>query len=698
MWPWADLHLLDEAALVSRGLRISLGELWKPGEGGLAAAVVGFGEGCTGSFVSEEGLILSNHHCAYPAIQRNSTPEKNLLEEGLWARKKSDELPGHGTRVYVFRTQSDVTGKILGELKQGLSDEETIRQVEAKEKALVALCEQKPHTRCRISRENDGLRFLLLENQELLDIRLVAAPPSALGNFGGEEDNFRWPRHTLDFALARAYVAPDGTPRALHADNVPYKPKRWLRLEPRGVEEGDLVMVLGTPGRTHRYATAAELAWQEKWHYPTRERLFTEWLAALEAAAQAVPASRIPSASRVRALENGRTHARGMREGFRRRRILAGKEAEERRYRAWLGKDPERKRRWSRALDDLTAHELAGQARRERDLLLGYLTWGVTLLDAAQTIVKWAHERPKPDAEREPGYQDRDRERLRSKLEHAQRSFHPAADQAVLAFFLRRLGALGPKDRPEALQKALGGDWSDGRIRAFVAALYQGTRLTDSKARLAAMDEPLAALARKPDSALRLGLALHADWEAARRRQKAEEGARLRLRRPYLESLIAFRGKRFYPDANLTPRVSFAHVAGYSPSDGVWHHPVTTLSGLLHKVRDAPPFALPAPLLERLEAWQHGSGEDPARRRLPLCFLSNADTSGGNSGSPVLDARGRLVGLNFDRVFENVSGDFGYRPESSRNIMVDIRFVLFYLREILGAEALTRELGASKPR
>ncbi len=691
MWPWADLGRLDEAALRRRGLRISLASLWTPGRGGLAGAVVGVGNGCTGSFVSPTGLVITNHHCAFQAIQRNSTPERDLIATGYLAASRDQELRGYGTRIYVFRNQTDVTRKITAALPKGADDYTVLRAIEAREKALVSACEKKPHTRCWISRENDGLRFLLLENTEIKDLRLVAAPPKALGNYGGESDNFRWPRHTLDFTLMRAYVAPDGTPRAYHKDNVPYRPKHFLRIQPQGIRAGDFVMVLGTPGRTHRYATATEVAWNQHWYYPFRERLFREWIGILRATARRTPAARLPTASRVKTLDNALTHARGMLAGLRRRHILADKRALQTRYRAWLDADPTRRARWGRALPDLAAFEKASERERERDLLLRYLFWGVTLARTLRTVVKWAHEQTHPDADRDPGFQQRDRERLRSRLRYAQRSFNVEADKAVFAYFLKRLAALPPGQRIQAFQRALGGNTSDASIRAFLDRLYANTALTKADARVATLDQPLARLRQSPDPALRLGLALHPELEAWEKRRKTREGARFRLRRPWLDSLIAFRGKRFYPDANLTPRVSFAHVAGYAPRDAVWYRPFTTLAGLLAKETGTPPFVVPAAVQRAARARAHDA--NAPTRALPVCFLSNADTTGGNSGSPVLDGQGHFVGINFDRVYENVSGDFGYRRDTSRNVMVDVRYILWYLRRVVHADAVLKELG-----
>jgi hypothetical protein len=684
MWPWADLGTLDEAALRRRGLQLRLADLWTPGQGGLAEAVVNLNDGCTASFVSDDGLLLTNHHCAYGSIQRNSTPGRDLLKDGFAARTRKDELPGHGAKIFVFVGQEDVTAKVLAGLAPDLADEARARAVEAREKALVGECEQRPAARCRISRENDGVRFLLLETREIRDVRLVAAPPAALGEYGGETDNFQWPRHTLDFALIRAYVGPDGKPAEPAPANVPYRPRRHLRLAPGGVAEGDLVMVLGMPGRTDRYATATALEEEVTWHYPRRRELFRAWGEVLASAAKEIPAARLLVASRRKGLDNALTHAEGMLAGFARRGILAARQAEEAAYRRWLAADPGRQQRFGGALDALTAWERAAGQTRDLDFLLRYLVGGVDLIAFAATITRWAIERQKPDAERERGYQDRDRASLLAALKHAQRSYHPAADQRAAGFFLERLRRLPAGSRLAALDRALG----PSKVKAFVERLYRGSRLHDETVRVALFDRPLAELRKQKDPALELLLALRPELDAYEARQRARAGARLRLRPPYLASMVAFRGKQFYPDANLSPRASFAHVAGYAPRDGAWHRPFTTLSGLLAKHTGKDPFEVPAALREAVKAGKHRGHVVPALGDVPVCFLSNADTTGGNSGSPALNGRGEVVGLNFDRVYENVSGDFGYRRETSRNVMLDVRMIRFYLGEVMGAPGL----------
>jgi len=694
MWPWTSLGELDEQALRKRGLEIPLADLWTQGKGGLARAAVGL-RGCSASFVSPDGLLLTNHHCAFQAIQRNSTEEHNLLRDGFLARSREEERDGHGVRAQVFATHTDVTERILGGMPTGLNDLERMEHIESREKQIVAECEQRPDTRCEVSRYNDGLSFVLLERTELRDVRLVAAPPRSLGEFGGEVDNWRWPRHTMDFALLRAYVAPDGNPAAYDEKNVPYRPERHFSVGWRGVAPGDLVLVVGTPHRTARYRTSASVAEDAGWYYPTRLDLFTAWIDLLERTCRELPDSCLPTAGQSKSLANGRTNAEGMIAGLARNRVLERKAEIEGRWRAWVAADVERERRWGNALDELIAFVEADRPGRDRDLLIRYLLWGNKLLGFARTITKWAAEQRRPDAEREPGFQERDRENLASDLEQAQRSLHWEADRRVLAFLLGRMGALGEGERLRAIDDELGGDWSAASIERLTRRLYGASRLGDATFRAERFGENIGVLDQGGDPAIRLALALMPELDAFDDRAKARAGAYSRLRPPYVESLVAMLGAEFYPDANGSPRVSFATVTGYRPRDGVWHTPLTTLDGLLAKVTGEEPFDAPASVTDAIRARELGRFADEALGDVPVCFLSNADTTGGNSGSPALDGKGELVGLNFDRVYENIAGDYGYNPELSRNIMVDVRAILWYLDRVAGADHLLRELGVT---
>ncbi len=699
-WPWTSLDQMDERGLFARGLKLRLDEIWTPGQGGIARAAVGL-KGCSASFVSPDGLLITNHHCAHRAIQRNSTDERNLLEEGFLASSREAELDGHGLRVLLFLRHRDVTQEVLGGMADGMSDLERIEHIEKREKEIVKKCEEKPDTRCLVSRENSGLRFVLLEKLELRDVRLVAAPPESLGSYGGEVDNWRWPRHSMDFALLRAYVDRDGKPAEYDPSNVPFHPEEHFQVSVDGVSQDDLVMVLGTPYHTDRYKTAHDVREALEWYYPLREDLFSEWIRVLERTCEEVPDSCIPTASRVRGLGNGLTNARGMIAGLKRADLVNRKMQQHKEWAEWVEADPERSARWGSAHDDLVAYLEKSQAGRDRDFLIKYVLMGSQALGFARTITKWAAERQKPDGEREPGYQERDREDLLSDLKQAQRSLHIEADRRVLVMFLARLGRLPDGERLQAFDSALmapltlAPDYGEASLERYVDALYAGTTLGDEAERERLFGASLDELKASPDTMIQLALALAPELDAWDTRKKEHAGALSRLRPPYLESLIEMRGARFYPDANASPRISFATVAGYSPRDGVWHTPISTLSGLLEKATGKEPFDPPEAVIEAIKAGEHGAYADEALGDVPVCFLSNADTTGGNSGSPVLDGHGRLVGLNFDRVYENIAGDYGYNPELSRNIMVDVRVVLWYLDVILGARNLLDEMDVS---
>jgi hypothetical protein len=700
MWPWTALEQMDERGLFARGLKLRLAEIWTPGEGGLARAAVGL-RGCSASFVSEDGLLITNHHCAHRAIQRNSTPERNLLEQGFLARSRAEELDGHGLKVLVFQKHSDVTDRVLEGMAGDLSDLERIRHIEKREKEIVKECEAKPDTRCEVSRENDGLRYVLLEKLELRDVRLVAAPPESLGSYGGEVDNWRWPRHSMDFTLLRAYVDREGKPAEYGPDNVPYHPAEHFQVCADGISQDDLVMLLGTPYHTARYSTAFEVRQALEWYYPMRVSLFSEWIRILEATCQEIPESCIPTASRVRGLNNGLTNAEGMIAGLERANLVSRKDGEHKEWVDWVHADPKRSERWGKTHDELVRYLDERTKGRDRDFLTRYLLRGSQVLGFARTITKWASERRKPDEEREPGFQERDRENLLSDLKQAQRSLHITADKRTLVLFLTRLDTLPADERLQAIDEALRDpvtletDFSPASVQRYVKTLYAGTTLGDEASREALFNSSFAELEASEDTMIQLALALKPALDAWNDRKKEREGGLARLRPPYLESLIEMRGARFYPDANASPRIAFATVTGYSPRDGVWHTPFTTLTGLADKATGEEPFDPPREVLDAIKARNFGTYADEKRDDVPVCFLSNSDTTGGNSGSPVLDGHGRLVGLNFDRVYENIAGDFGYNPELSRNVMVDVRVVLWYLEVILGAGHLLQEMHVS---
>jgi len=705
-WPPEALATLGEARwaeLAARGLELGATDLWDGKGGGLLTAVLGLG-GCTGAFVSEEGLFLTNHHCAFGAIQLASTPEKNYLRDGFVARSRAEEVPARGGvgRVRILTRLSDVTDRVRGPKSAFARAKDDAARETAVEKArseIVAECEKQPDRRCAVAAFEDGRTYRLMEQTEFRDVRLVYAPPRGVGDFGGEVDNFRWPRHAGDFTLLRVWAAPGGAPAAHARENVPYRPKRWLRVSTRGVSEGDVVMIAGYPGRTQRYLTPSAVENLESWFYPLRSRTFTDLIAILEAEGKKDPDTALRVSGAVKGYGNGETNARGQIEGLARNGVAARARAEAKELEDFLAARKDLPAEWTAApaeLEKVLARDRVGQERRffleEIERLSSYLS-------SALSAVRRADERRKPDLEREPGFQERDLERARQQEKDRTLSLAPAAARKALAYLVEKAREAS-KDAPiRPFDEAFGKDAGRAAIEMRLAEMDAATSLSDEKVRLANVDAPLASLSASADPYVKLAVALHADLAAIRQKRKETNGALLVWRPLYLSALEALRrskGKAIYPDANSTLRVSFASVKGYSPREAVTYTPRTSLLGVLEKSQAEEPFVVPARVLEAARAGRHGRWGDEALGSVPVGFLTDGDTTGGNSGSPTMNGKGEVVGLNFDRVWENVAGDFGWRPERSRNVNVDLRYALWMMEEVDGAAHLVKELLPAK--
>ena len=698
MWPPDQLGTLDWAGLEARGLALGPADLWNGGDGGLLRAVVNL-EGCSAGFVSGEGLIASNHHCVYDAIQEHSTAQRNLIDLGYTATTRGGELPAKNARVLVLERIEEVTPRVAAAADAaGADDLARMKAIERAQKELVAACEQEPGFRCSVGADWGGLRYVLYGSRELRDVRLVFAPPDGVGEYGGEVDNWMWPRHTGDFAFVRAYVAPDGRPAPYAESNVPYRPTRWFSLSTTGVRPGDLVMVAGYPGRTQRYLPAVAVERDLTWWYPRREEVFGDWIGILEAEGRTDPEAAVRVAGTVKSLANSRKNAEGMIAGIARNGVLPKRRAEEAELRAWIAADPARAARFAGVLDELDAVYARERSTREKDFLLRLIPRAGVVPGAAATITRWAREQARPDLEREPGYQERDRARLVAALEREQQDLAPGAERRVLAYLLGRALELPPDQRIAAVDRLLAPALEPGAdrvavVEAFTKALYAGTKLADLPSRVALFGASRRLLEAGGDPAIGFALALEPERLEMETRDKATAGALARLRPRHAELLIAWRGGRVYPDANSTLRVAFGTVKGYSPREAVTMAPQTTLAGLLAKHTGKAPFDAPAALVAAADRKDFGPWVQSDLASVPVNFLSDSDTTGGNSGSPVLNGKGQLVGLNFDRVFENVAGDYGWSPLYSRNVMVDVRYVLWMLDRVAGAAPILAELG-----
>ncbi len=658
-------------------------------------AVVSLG-GCTASFVSDLGLLVTNHHCVVGHLQRAQKEGEDLVETGFYAPARQDERSGgKAARVFVTQSFEDVTEKVAGKIPAKTDDVQRKALIDERTKKLVADCEKPGGLRCRVASYYEGLRYTLVRQLELRDVRLVMAPPDAVGNYGDEIDNWHWPRHAGDFAFLRAYIGRDGKPADYSPDNVPYAPPQRLVVSPRGISPGEFVMIAGYPGHTERWRTAGEVERDAALRLPAYIDDGTWALDMLESVARELPSEAVKVNVPRSYLSNGVFNARWTLEAFKRTNVVGAATARDEALRRWVNADSARAATYDPVLTELAARVSLRDADFERDRVMGWVGRS-DLLSTARSLYRWSRERQKPDAKREIGYQSRDEARYAARLADMQASLSFEAERRLLEHFLARAIALpagrgsaellawvnasGPAGNPETMAKAA------------VARLFADPALASAESRLAWFKQGPAAFEASRDGFISLAVALRPYDDARERESKDDAGAYARLRPRYAEAMRLFDPTRVYADANGTLRVTFGTVQGYRPRDAVTYAPQTTVHGVVEKMGPHP-FDPPAALVSAIGAGKWGSYADPALGTVPVDFLSDLDITGGNSGSPTLDAKGRLVGLAFDGNVEGIASDYVFDAQMARTIHVDVRYLLWYLDAVAQADGLLRELG-----
>lgn len=665
-------------------------------------AVISLG-GCTASFVSSSGLAITNHHCARGSVQYNSTPEANYLEDGFLAGRFSDELPAApGTRIYVTLDVRDVSDEVREGLDRMPSGREVASTIEERSKALVASCEEQAGHRCQVVSFYGGAEFKLIDRLEIRDVRLVYAPGDNVGKYGGDVDNWMWPRHTGDFAFYRGYVGRDGAPNDFDMQNVPYQPEHVLTVSAEGVDTGDFVMVAGYPGNTSRYARLAEVRNTFAWAYPTWIDMLDRWIATIEETAPQGSDARIRYEARLAGLNNFRKNLDGQMEGAERVGLLERRAEREAALNEWvLTRDGGDAYLSAIGQLDLLTEQLAAAERRE--------FWydnvrRPQLLNAARRLYRLSRERELPDAEREAGYQERDMAFFRQSLEAIDRRFDPEVDLAEWLIFIdgymEQPGAarVPAFDRQLALDEAASRASREARLRGF----YDVSILQDSETRLALMDATSEELEASDDPFLRLAVALYETDIALEEASEELDGRLQRLRPAYMKAIRDWQeanGRVAYPDANSTLRVSYGSVMGPPSAEG--DAPAFTfIEEIVAKDTGVEPFNAPPELLSAAEAGSYGPYAPESLGSVPVNFMSDLDVTGGNSGSATLNRRGELVGLLFDGTLDSVNSDWDFDPATTRAIHVDTRYMLWVMDHIDGADRLLHEMdiaGADVP-
>jgi hypothetical protein len=665
-------------------------------------AVVSLG-GCSASFVSAEGLMVTNNHCVQGSLQYNSKPERNLMVDGFLAKTKGEELwNGPGSRVFVTVSVKDVTEAIMGKTDPKTADRARYDVVDQRVKAQTAACE-KDGLRCTVAPFFEGMKWYEIGQMEIQDVRLVYAPAQGIGNFGGETDNWQWPRHTGDFSFYRAYVSKDGKAVPYAKENVPYKPKHFLKVSPKGASPGELVFVAGYPGRTFRLNPYAEVKETVEWSLPRSIKRATDRIAILEALGRDDKETALRVTQSIRGLNNGLTKNKGVLQGMVKGGLLAEKEAQEKDFVKWIEADPARKAKYGSVLPAINQIVADRATTRERDALLGEMS-GImgSGLGSAQSLYRFSIEKPKKDADRDAAYQERNWQRLKDGQERAQRTLSAKADRALMTYALADIAKLPAGQRIEVLDKEIG--FSPGMSEADAAKacdawldkVFAGTKIYDKDFRMSLFDKSTADLVATKDSMLMLASALYPMQEANREKTKERAGAMYVAGPVHADALLAKNGGLVSPDANSTLRVTYGTVKGVEPRDGMFYLPQTTLKGILEKATGTGEFNAPKAELDAIKAVLGGKPTpylDPKLKDVPVDFLSNVDTTGGNSGSATLNSKGELIGLLFDGTFDTVAADYLFDREKTRSIHVDTRNMLWVMAEVDKATNLLDEMG-----
>lgn len=681
MYPISEIDKLD---LQARGLELRAEELFSTDETCLVDGICRV-NGCTGSFVSPQGLIITNHHCAYRAIQSASTEQNDYLADGFQAANLAAEIPAKGYTVRITEGYEDVSAQVLSVTSPDMDFTERTKAIERQMKTIEQQAEQShPGMRAEVAEMFIGKTYMLFLYTYIKDVRLVFAPPASVGNFGGEIDNWEWPRHTGDFSFMRAYVAPDGSSAEYSEDNVPYEPKRHVQVAADGVSEGDFVMLLGYPGRTARHKTADFLKYERDVRLPGVVEFYQWQIQEMEEAGQEDRAVALKHASRMRSLANVEKRSRGQLKGLRRAAIVELREAEEAELQEFIEGDPARNSKYGTLLPQIAEVYAEMADTYPAESMETGLFSAPRLLYLAFTVYDAAIERQKPDLERESEYMDRNFDQTSQRLALTLQDLDRDTDLKMLAGLAQRLKAQGIEGA-DSVQFAA----DPAELEAF----YEDSKLTDAAFLAQALEMTPAELQEVEDPALQLAVQWYERLMEIREKDKQREGRLNQLYGDLIEIKKQFLSSEFVPDANGTLRLTMGKVEGYSPEDAVYKMPLTSLQGVLDKTTGEEPFVTPEALLDAFYSGEFGEYVHPELQQVPVNILYSTDTTGGNSGSPIFNSKGQLVGVNFDRAFEATINDFAWNQSYSRSIGVDVRYVLWITGTVFKAEHLLEEMG-----
>ena len=651
-------------------------------------AIVSLG-GCSAAFVSDQGLIATNYHCIERSyLQFNSNAESDLFETGFVARTKDDEKrSAPGSRVYVTLESTDITNKVLDGLSDDTAALERAEIIEDNKKVIIRECETSDEFECRVRSFFSGETYKLEKVLKIKDVRLVYAPPSYIGEYGGEIDNWMYPRHTGDFALLRAYTAKDGSSKEFSKDNVPYKSDSFLKVSAKGVKDGDFVMVVGYPGRTNRTITFNEIKWDLETGFHETVKFLKRGIELMEQNTNSSDGSMLKYRGLKSGYENYYKKISGQIDGANNFKLIESEKIKWRNFLDFVEKD-------ASETDKNYLSELLNLIDEDQQKSLARSYYGNSaLISQAKRIYRNAVEREKIDAERKPGYQDRDQERIINRIKSLDYSFDPRVDRAIFEDRLIVYSGFDSSLRRATYSKLLRLDESKEIILSKVDEIYS-TDYQTSENFLQMFEMSLDELNDSQDPLIIFAKDTF-DESLAYEKESEETGAKRQLLKSkfigLLKKYYESSGKQMYADANGTLRVTYGNVAGVSLKDGLIYEPFTRLEGIAQKHTGIKPFNASEKLLNLIEAKDYGKYFYKPINSVPVNFLSTLDITNGNSGSATINSKFELVGLAFDGMLETIIADYKYIPDA-RTISVDSRYLLWTLEKFDEAENILEEL------
>ena len=693
MWIPALLQR-NEAEMQAMGMKITADDIYSINHSSMKDAVVLFGGGCTGEIVSEQGLLLTNHHCGYGWIQKHSTIEHDYLTDGFWAMTPEEELPCPGLTAIMLKNMVDVTDRVLENITDATSDEERADIIKKHIKSIIEEAQKDTEYELSVESFYLGNQYFLMYNEVFKDVRMVGAPPSNIGKFGGDTDNWVWPRHTGDFSIFRIYVGKDGKPAEYSEDNVPYKPDYHFTISLKGVEKGDFTFVFGYPARTNEYLPAVAVNQEANVIYPVVVDLRTQILDIYNKYQEKDPKVRIQYASKHAGLGNGWKKWMGVIEGIRSFKGIEKKKAFEESYINWC-QETRARMKYMHALRDFDTVYAEYEKYRMATTYLTEAGLSIELLDFAANFAKLAEvTKGTPQEEIDELIND-----LRQTSVAFFKDYYQPIDEEVAVKMLK----VYIEEQPANFRPTILNDIEtnyNGEVQDYVKYLFAKSILTSEEKVNKLLDEFKVSKAKKlaKDPAV-VAVNSMMDFYVENVMPKSREcNNRINnLRRVYMEGQMkmipeVFPERNLYPDANFTLRVTYGKVGGFKPKDAVTYRHYTTLDGIMEKedpnIYD---YVVTDRLRELYEAKDFGRYADKDGS-MHVAFIAGNHTTGGNSGSPILNAEGQLLGLNFDRTWEGTMSDLVYDPSICKNISVDIRYVLFLIDKYAGCTRLIDEM------